>query len=71
MNQDLLYNSRLTENENKVLNLLSEGRTSQQISEELLMPTSQVYRLRISICEKFDVKDEKSAVQKARKLEEV
>lgn len=67
MNKDLEASrpSRLTEKELSVLELISQGRTSQQIAEELLMPTSQVERHRLCILEKFSVKDEQGAIEKA------
>lgn len=61
-------NHRLTDTEYKILKLLSKGWTLNQISEELFMESSQVERCKICIYEKFEVRDEDEAIQRAVEL---
>lgn len=65
---EVVCQNRLSENENNVLHLLCKGKTTQQIAEELFMPSSQVERHRVSIFEKFEVTDEQEAIKKAKEL---
>lgn len=61
-------NHRLTDTEYRILKLLSKGWTLNQISEELLMESSQVERCKRCIYEKFEVNDEDEAIEKAFEL---